>query len=67
MRKTICTAAIVLCIGLPAAADTLEPPETIVETALPAPLASVGTTELIITVLAALLVWAAVEQNNRSK
>ena len=67
MRNTICTAAMVLCLGLPVSADTLEPPETIVETALPAPLASVGTTELIITVLAALLVWAAVEQNNRSK
>ena len=66
MRIMIVAIALAATAALPLAADTVTPPQLAENPPLPAA-SSVGTTDILISTLAVLLIWAAAQQNARAK
>ena len=67
MRTTLLAGLITAQIASSVSAQELTPPVVAEPSNLPQASTSVGTNDILISVLAALLVWAAVQQNERAK
>ena len=67
IRQILKCCIVAVAIAQPVAAETLEAPVTSEPPVLAPATSSVGSTDILISVLAVLLVWAAVQQNERAK
>lgn len=61
-HKTILAICLTAMASAPTFAETLQPPAQAEQPTLAPPTSSVGSTDILITVLATLLIWAAVQQ-----
>ena len=67
IKQILRAGILVMAVAQPLAAETLEAPVTSEPPVLAPASSSVGSTDILISALAVLLVWAAVQQNERAK
>ena len=67
MKQILRAGLLALALAQQLASETLEAPVTSEPPVLAPASSSVGSTDILISVLAVLLVWAAVQQNERAK
>jgi hypothetical protein len=66
MNSIMAAAALVISLGTQGVTQTLDPPVVTQDRSSGSVTSSLGPTEILITVLALLLVWAAHDQNDRA-